>query len=84
MVAVQNKELLFSVTKNDLEVDWFSGTGWDGDGCPCYLEYYEIDCGDLYTDVLEFLFEDLSDGKGHKIISTLTGDSYDEDEEAEE
>ena len=24
------KELLFSVTKNDLEVDWFSGTGCGG------------------------------------------------------
>lgn len=26
----QKKELLFSVTKNDLEIDWFSGTGCGG------------------------------------------------------
>lgn len=29
-MATQNKELLFSVTKNDLEIDWFSGTGCGG------------------------------------------------------
>ena len=26
----QSRELLFSVTRNDLEVDWFSGTGCSG------------------------------------------------------
>ena len=29
-MATQNKELLFSVTKNDLEIDWLSGTGCGG------------------------------------------------------
>lgn len=29
-MSTQNKELLFSVTKNDLEIDWFSSTGCGG------------------------------------------------------
>ena len=71
----------FQITEDMLGCTVSISSGWDGDGCPCYLEYDEIDYNDLYTDVLEFLFEDLPDDKGYEIISKLTGEEPEDEEE---
>ena len=66
----------FQITEDMLGCTVSISSGWDGDGCPCYLEYYEIDCNDLYIDVLDFLFDNLPEDKKNKIISKLTGEEF--------
>ena len=70
----------FQVTEDMVGCTVSITSGWDGYGCPCYLEYDERDYSGLYTDVLELLFENLPDDKGYEIINELTGN----DSEGEE
>lgn len=63
----------FRVTEDMVGCDISITTSWeDGYGCPCYLEYDDIYCNHLYTDVLDFLFESLPVDKKCNTIIKLT------------